>query len=218
MSHVLRRDPLAVVVDHESCLVAVTNRAHPDHSAPARVLDCVMDQIVEDVLDPIAIDHDCERVFLDLSRKRYATGVCLRLESMKRFLNESARGQWLQVKPNPPLLDSGEIEKVIDHGQDSFGVLARCQKQLDLLGCERTDHFLEQQVNRHLHAGERGLELVADSRDHVAFESIEQMKLGHVDKGDGGSNQFIVPGADRHDPGQIVALLAAVGQGNGLFE
>ena len=112
------------------------------------------------VFDPIAIDHDCEVVFVHIRSERYAIGCGLRLESLKRFVDESRGAKWFEVEPDSPLLDPGEIEEVVDHGEDSIGVLARCQEELDLFGREGADQLLEQQVNRHLHTGERGFELV----------------------------------------------------------
>ena len=68
------------------------------------------------------------------------------------------------------------------------------------LGVERADQLFEQEVDGHLHAGERRLQLVADGRDHVALEPVEQVKLGHVNHGDGGAEQLVGFGADRQRP------------------
>ncbi len=123
-----------------------------------------------------------------------------------------------QVELHAALLDPGQVEQVVDHRQDAVGVLPGGQEQLDLLGRQRPDDLLEQQVDGHLDARQRGLQLVADGRDHVALEPVEQVELGDVHQVDGGADQLVLAGADGHDAGEEVPLLAAVDQRDGLLE
>ena len=118
----------------------------------------------------------------------------------------------LLIEGDPPLLDPGQVEKIVDHPQEPFGVLPGRQEQLDLLGGERTDNLLEQQMDDHLEAGERSLQLVAHGRDHVALELIDQVKLGHVGEDDRGSQQLARIAADPEDPREEIAVLITVTQ------
>ncbi len=67
----------------------------------------------------------------------------------------------LLIEGNPPLLDAGQVEKIVDHPQKPFGVLPGRQEQLYLLGGERTNNLLEKQMDHHLETGERSFQLVA---------------------------------------------------------
>ena len=120
-----------------------------DRAASVRVLDGVDDQVVEDMLDAIAIDHDRRGG----RRRPSAVSVTpralrLRLEARDRFVDELGGGDGLEVELDAALFDPGQVEQVVDHRQDAVGVLAGRQQQLDLLGSERADHLLEQQVDR----------------------------------------------------------------------
>ena len=140
---------------------------------------------------------------------------CIRAAALVDELDGEDR---LEVQLDAALLDPGQVEQVVDHGQDAIGILARRQQQLDLFRRERAHDLFEQEVDGHLHAGQRRLQLVADGRDHVALQPIEQVELGHVQEGDRGADQLVGRRPDRHDARQEVTFLAAVGERNRLFE
>ena len=83
------------------------------------------------------------------------------------------------------LLDVRQVKQIIDHAQQPVTILPGREQKLDLLGGQGAHRLLEEQMDDHLEAGQGGLELVANRRDHVAFELIDQAKLGHVGQDDG---------------------------------
>ena len=86
------------------------------------------------------------------------------------------------------------------------------------MAVERADDLLEQQVDGHLHAGQRGLQLVADGRDHVALELVDEPELGHVGEHDRGAEGLLVVAADRQDARQEEPLLAVVAEAEGVIQ
>ena len=77
-------------------------------------------------------------------------------------------------------------------------------------GVERAHSLLEQEMNHHLQAGQRCLQLMADGRDHVALELVDQPELGHVGKHDRRSQGPLLLTADRQHARQEELLLTAV--------
>ena len=103
------------------------------------MLDRVRDQVVEDVLDPIAIDHHAEMMVVGELRGREPARpeTACGWNRLTASSTSSAAGTAVEVELDAALLDPGQVEQVVDHRQDAVGVLAGGQQQLDLLGRER---------------------------------------------------------------------------------
>ncbi len=215
---VLASDPFARILDAESDEVAFRLHLDPDRPPARSVLDRVDDQVVEDMLDPIAIDHDAGELAVDVGLERDRGILGARLHPRSGAMDELVGEDRLEVELDPALLDPGQVEQVVDHREDAIGILPRRQEQLDLFGRERAHDLLEEEVDGHLHAGERGLQLMADGRNHVALQAIEQMELGHVQEGDRGADELIGCRPDRHDTRQEIAFLAAIRERDRLLE
>ncbi len=208
---VLARNALAGVLDLKPRVVAVGRGPQMDRPAGARVLDRVDDQVVEDVLDPIAIDHHREVIRSPVGHELMPRDCACdwkRLEPLHPQAAATETGSRSSLTRPCSMRVRSSRSLIIVRMRSASWRAARSSSTC--LGGERADDLLEQEVNRHLHAGERRLELVADGRDHVALQAVEQVKLGHVGQRDGGADQLVALGADRHDARQEVALLAAV--------
>ena len=77
-------------------------------------------------------------------------------------------------------LQPSQVEQIVDHHQNAFGVVAGIDQQFELLRRERADGFLQQQMQREADAGERRLQFVTDGGDEVAFHFVEQAEAGDI--------------------------------------
>ena len=122
------------------------------------------------------------------------------------------------LQPHAPLLQAGQVEQVVDHRQQPFGVVAGVEQQLGLLRRQRADRLLQQQVDHQADAGQRRLQLVADRGHQVALDLVEQAEARHVQQQHGGAERVAVGVGDGQDARQEEVLLAAQRQHDDLVE
>ena len=95
------------------------------------------------------------------------------------FLDKLLAGNGLLLDQGRAAFEAGQVQQILDHLKEAIGIVPRGEEQLGLLGIERADFFLQQQIDRHLHAGQRRFELVADRGDQVGLHIV-----GHAEAGD----------------------------------
>ena len=103
--HVLGGDSLAGVADREPGPLAFGECAEADRSPLRGVLDRVHDQVVEDVLDPLAIDHHGHFFSVKFRGESETTGLSLRLKPSDCLNNELFRGHRRQAPRGLPGLN-----------------------------------------------------------------------------------------------------------------
>ena len=102
--------------------------------------------------------------------------------------------------------------------QQPLGVVAGVHQQLGLLGRQRADRLLQQQVQRQPHAGQRRLEFVADGGHQVALDLVQQAEARHVAEHHRRPQRVAVGVADRQNLRQVGAVLAVEPEADGLVE
>src|SRR5262249_48643967 len=78
-------------------------------AAPRRVLDGVADQVVEDMVDAVAIDSDGDVGRLDVGLERQASVIRLGPHPGYRLVQQRADGDGLEVELDPALLDPRKV-------------------------------------------------------------------------------------------------------------
>ena len=111
-----------------------------------------------------------------------------------------------------------QVEQVVDHDQEPLGIVAGIDEQFELLGRQRPEGFLQEQVEHKPDARQRRLQLVADGGHEIALHFVEQAKAGNVLQEHRGPERRAVRIADRQDARQErVGFLSHV-QHDGLVE
>ena len=146
------------------------------------MLDGVGDEIGKNVSDLPLIDEDHWQAGRDLHDEARAARfdqrpqiLAPRFRPKRRARNGLCRGSRRLAG-----LELREVKEVVDHAQQALRVLARGEQQLRLLGIERADALLEQQVQAHAHTGQRRLQLMAHGRDEIGLHFVQQSKPGDV--------------------------------------
>ncbi len=116
------------------------------------------------------------------------------------------------------LLQTGQVEQIVDHCQQPLRVVAGIDQQLELLRLQWTGGLLEQQVQRQPDASERCFQLVADGGHEIALHFIEQTEPRHVLQQHRGADCRAAGVANRQDTGQERADRVAGPQHDGLVE
>ena len=96
----------------------------------------------------------------------------------------------------------GQVEQIVDHHQNAFGVIAGIDQQFKLLRRERPGRFLQQQMQCEPDAGERRFQFVTDGGDEIAFHFVEQAKAGDILQQHRGAARDALGIADGRDPRQ----------------
>jgi hypothetical protein len=97
-------------------------------------------------------------------------------------------------------------------------IVACVGKKLQLLGSERPDHLLKQQVDCKTNARKRSLQLMAHRCNEVRFHLVEQPKTCHVLKHHGDSSGDSLGITNGQDARQVVTIPFAHRQFDGLLE
>ena len=124
----------------------------------------------------------------------------------------------LQPQRFRAVFQAGEHQEMLDQTQQALGVVARVQQQLRLLGRERADALLQQQVHRQAQAGQRRLQLVAGGGHEVRLKLVEQAEAGYVAEDHGGPERVAVRIADGSDLRQVGPVLAVEAEEEHLVE
>ena len=88
---------------------------------------------------------------------------------------------------------------MVDEVEEPFGVVAGIDQELGLLGRERADSFLQQDVDGEADGRERRLQLVAHRGDQVGLELVEEAEARDVVEDDGRAEGVAVGVADGPD-------------------
>lgn len=193
-------------------------RRQRDSPAALGVSQSVVQQVAQGVPHPCHIDRDRRQIVCGLDRDRHFLVVGARLDRLGGGAQQRHRRLRHALQLQPPFLDAGQVEQVVDHRQQSLGVVAGVQQQLDLLGRQRADRLFQEQMHDQANAGQRRLQLVADRGHEVALDLVEQAEARHVQEQHGGAERVAVGVGDGQDARQEEVLLAAQRQDDDLAE
>ena len=115
---------------------------------------------------------------------------------------QDVRGDGMQFHQGPAGFDAGHVKQVFDNRVQPLGVVAGGVEQLLLLGAQRADALLGDQVQDHAHAGERRLELVADQGEQAVLHFVQPAQAGDVGQHDGGADGLLRFAGDRDGAGE----------------
>ena len=96
------------------------------------------------------------------------------------LLGEIAQGAAANLQRGAAGLHALEVEDVIDEADEPVGVGDGDAEEVERLGVDVADDARGEQAKRAANAGERGAELVRDSRDELIFEGVELGALSEL--------------------------------------
>ena len=117
----------------------------------------VVQQVLQGVLELLGVDGHRRQIAHGVHRDLDAPVLGPRPDRLHGRLEQCGR----PLRPEPQLgasvLQAGQVEQVVDHHQQPLGIVAGVDQQLELLGGQRPDLLLQQQVQRQPDARQRGL-------------------------------------------------------------
>ena len=194
-------------------------RRQRDPAALFGVGQGVVEQVVEGVAETLRVHADGRQRFGVLHDDLDALGRRARPQLIGRRLQQRSRLFRLQsASDSPPCSRRASASRVFDCPQQALRIVARIHQQLRLLGRQRADRLLQQQMQVEPHARQRRLQFVADRGRQVALDLVQQAEARHVAEHHRRPERIAVGVADGQDLRQVGALLAVEAEVDGLIE
>ena len=124
----------------------------------------------------------------------------------------------MHAKLAAALLQAGQVQEVVDHGQQPLGVVAGIDQEFELLRQQRPHVLLQEQVQHQADARQRRLQLVADRGHHVALHFVQEAEPRHVFQQHRGPQRGRRGIANRQDPRKIGIGLFSLLQNDDFVE
>ena len=203
MGEVLRRDADAGVRDADDGLPAAAGERGLHLAAPGRVLDGVVDDVVDHLLELQAVAADAHLLLhgeVDLDAVLPGQGQ----QALHLFLQKLVQAHVGQVQLHAAAVHVHQGQKV---GNDAVqAVDLGVHVAQEVLGHRRIHGILiKQRLDQNLHGAQRGLELMGGIGDELAAGSVQGLDLlRHGVEGPGQLGE-LVPAAHVHPRGEVAA-------------
>src|SRR5215469_3948564 len=176
----LLRDTGPVIQHRETN--ALANRFHRQNNFVASLREpCRVRNKIREYMAYLArIYRDLRKVGRNVQHQSGVVAFQQQFQVRQRVFYQLGRRNYFKPLSCLPGFQASEVQQIVDHPQQTFGVFARSEQEFELLGIECTYLLLQQQVKPHTNARQRGLQFVADCRDQVRLDLIHETEPSYV--------------------------------------
>jgi hypothetical protein len=207
-AEVLLGDAGTAVADGNLQPVAVGARFDPDPAPLGGELDGVVQEVDQDLRQPVAVGADGREIGRHVHLERLPPGLGGRAHHSDGLGGRLRRRDRQEVEPGASLLHGGEIEQVLDEQPQPLGVTV---DDPDEFGGARLigEAAVQERLGVSLDGRERGAQLVRHVGDEFAARLLQALQLGDVVEHRDRSDHRAVVAVERRQAGVQDALLLA---------
>ena len=191
----LGRDAPAVVGDRDRDMHPVALGGDPDRRGLRRLPRGVRQQVVQHLLDALAVGHDARQVRRQVDRHRVAPAAGE--EGGAALVHQRRHLRGLGRDRERAGVDAPGVEQVGDQADHAVGLVVDDADELAGLGRRELPRGAEQRAGRALDGGQRHAQLVAHHAEELGALALQLLERGEVLHGDHHRGDGAVLGVDR---------------------